>query len=117
MPYWGYRPDECDYAFGAVGAYICLIKERMLKDIKTVLDKSYPEQGMIASLTCLRLLGERFPKSLSVHFGKKDYEFVNSSFEEWYTRVSGALPPEYRDRILSEAKKEFALFEERILKQ
>jgi hypothetical protein len=117
MPYWGSNPEDSDFAFGAVGVCILLIKERMLKDIAGVLDESYPEQGMIASLTCLRLLGERFPKNLSVHFRKKDFAFVKSAFGEWYEKIKSRLPPEHRDAILAEANKEFALFEQRIFKK
>lgn len=114
MPYWGSKAEENDFAFGSVGSVIYLIKERMMTDIDTVLSKNYPEQGMIASLSCLRLLGERFPKNLSVHFRKKDLAAVRNAFEQWYAAVSPQLPPEYRDTILEEAEREFALFEERI---
>jgi hypothetical protein len=117
MPYWGSGPDDCDYAFGAIGAYIFLIKERMMQDIATVLEKSFPEQGMIASLACLRVLGERFPKNLSVHFGKKDFAFVVSAFNEWLIKVGPRIPRKHRAALITEAKQEFALFEERILKR
>lgn len=117
MPYWGPKPDENDFAFGSLGAIFYLIIERMNKDSATVLSKSYPEQSMIASLTCLRLLGEQFPKNLSVHLGKQGYEAVKSAFEEWYAKVRDKQPPKYRNAILVEAKKEFAHFEERILKK
>ena len=115
MPYWGGKAEECDYASGGVGVYILLIKQRMLQDIAGVLDEGFPEQAMIVSLTCLRLLGERFPKALGVHFGKKDYAFVKSAFEEWYAKVSTKIPSKYRTEVLEEARKEFSLFEERIL--
>jgi hypothetical protein len=115
MPYWGSKSEDSDFAFDSVGAIIFLIKERMMKDIETVLKKSYPEQGMIASLACLRLLGERFPKNLSVHFRKKDFAFVKSAFEQWYQAVESQMPSKYRDEILAEARNEFALFEDRIL--
>ena len=115
MPYWGSKSDESDFAFNSVGAIIYLIKERMTKDIDTVLGKNYPEQGMIASLVCLRLLGERFPKILSVHFRKKDFAFVEGAFEQWYAAVKSQLPSEYLDGILAEANNEFTLFEEKIL--
>jgi hypothetical protein len=79
-------------------------------------DSGFPEQGMIATLTCLRLLGERFPHSVSVLFGKKEFAFVKQKFDEWYEKVSKKIPSKYRDGILKEAQDEFALFEERILK-
>jgi hypothetical protein len=117
MPYWGGKPDDCDYASGAVGVYILLIKNRMMEDIAGVLKEEFPEQAIIVSLTCLRLLGEQFPKDLSVHFGKKDFAFVRGAFDEWYAKVSHRLPSKYRTQIVEEAHKEFALFEERILKR
>jgi hypothetical protein len=116
MPYWGPGPDQSDYAFNAVGAYIYLIKERMMKDIGTVLEKGFPEQGMVASIACLRALGELFPKNLSVHFGKKDFAFVVSAFNEWMAKVGPRIPSKHREALLAEAQREFALFEERILK-
>lgn len=87
-----------------------------MKDIATVLEKSFPEQGMVASLACLRLIGERFPKALAVHFGKRDFAFVVSAFDEWLIKVGPKLPGKYRDTMVTEARAEFALFEKRILK-
>jgi hypothetical protein len=115
MSYWGSKPEESDFAAGSVGSFIYFLKEKLIKEIDTVLKKNYPEQGMIASLVCLRLLGERYPKNLRVHFGKKEFAFVKSSFEQWYAAVKPQLPPKHRDGILEEAEREFALFEERIL--
>ncbi len=117
MPYWGNRVDECDYAFDAVSAYIFLIKERMLNDMSTVIEKSYPEQGITASLACLRQIGELFPKCLSVHFRKKDFDQVRDGFEQWYSLVGEKLPSERKVAILKEARKEFDLFDERILRR
>ncbi len=117
MPYWGDDVDQCDFAFDSVGAVIYLIIERMNKDVDKVLEKSYPEQSMVAYLTCLRLIGERFPKNLSVHFRKKHLKDVKSAFENWYDKVSDKLPSHLRADILRKAQEEFALFEERILKQ
>jgi hypothetical protein len=117
MAYWGPKPDENDYAFGGIGAIIYLIKDRMQKEIAGILDEAYPEQGMIASLICLRLLGERFPKNIGIHFRRKDFEFVVNAFDEWVAKVGPRLPAEHRVQIIAEAKSEFALFEERILKR
>lgn len=116
MPYWGGKSDESDYASGAVGVYILFIKKRMMEDIQGVLNDSFSEQAMIVSLTCLRLLGQRFPKDLSVHFGKRDYAVVKERFEEWYKKVESKLPRKYKDEVFQEARKEFALWEETILK-
>ena len=116
MTYWGSKPDNCDYAFGSIGAYIFLLKERMFDDIAIVLAKSHPEQGLVASLVCLRLIGEQFPKNLSVHFRKKDFARAKELFYEWYEIAKPKLPAKHRDAILAEAERQFALFEERILK-
>ncbi len=116
MPYWGSKPDDSDFAFDAIGAYIYIIKERMTKDIATVLEKSYPEQSMVASLICLRLLGEQFPKCLTVHFHKSDFAFVVNAFNEWVAKVGRELPDKHRDAIVAEARAEFALWEDRVFK-
>ena len=115
MSYWGSGPADCDYDFDAVGAYIYLIKERMFDDMANVLAKEHPEQGIVASLVCLRLIGERYPKSLSVHFRNNDFARVKAAFYEWYSMAKPNLPPSYRDVILENAEREFALFQERIL--
>jgi hypothetical protein len=117
MAYWGSKPAENDYAFDAVGAYVFLIKERMLKDMVVVLEKSYPEQAILSSLKCLRLLSEEFPECVRVHFRKKDLEVCRAGFKKWHDEVYDKLPTEYRDAILLQANTEFTLFEERVLKR
>lgn len=117
MPYWGSRADENDYAFDAVSAYVFLIKERMMSDMATVIEKAYPEQSITASLACLRQIGERFPKCLEVVFRKKDYERAKDGFEQWFSLVAEKLEPERRDAIRAEALREFELFKERVLRQ
>lgn len=114
MAYWGDGLDECDYAFDAVGAYVFLIKERLLRDMATVIEKGYPEQSIAASLACLRQIGERFPRELDVGFRRKDFERVLQGFDQWYSLVGDKLPPERKLAILAEARKEFDLFEERL---
>lgn len=113
MPYWGNGLDECDYAFDAVGAYVFLIKDKMLRDMATVIEKAYPEQSIAASLACLRQIGERFPRELAVGFRRKDLEHVKRGFDQWYSLVGDNLPPERRVAILAEAKREFDVFDER----
>lgn len=115
MSYWGDDIDECDYAFDAIGAVIFRIKDRMFKDGETVTAKRYPEQGILASLCCLRLLGERFPKSLGVHFGKRDLERARKAFEQWFVLVQTELSPHRVAALRLAADREFELFEERIL--
>ena len=74
MAYWDNGPDGCDFAFGAIGVYVLFIKKRMMDDCKNVMNTSHTEQSIVASIVCLRLIGEQFPKSLSVHFRRKDFE-------------------------------------------
>lgn len=115
MAYWGSGPDDCDYAFDGVGAYIHLIVERMKTDMESGLEDGYPEQRIIASLVCLRVIGEQFPQSLSLSFGRRDLEEAKKAFSHWYELAKNKIPSKYRESIRKEADKEFALFEERIL--
>lgn len=115
MSYWGDDVDDCDYAFDAVGAVFSRIKDRLFKDSETVIAKAYPEQGILASLCCLRVLGERFPKNLSVHFGRRDLERARKAFDRWAEVVQDVLPATRLEEIKRSADREFALFEERIL--
>jgi hypothetical protein len=116
MGYWGDDVDDCDYAFDAVGAVFFRISDRMFKDAETVIAKRYPEQAITASLCCLRLLGERFPRNLSVHFGKRELERARKAFDQWQEAVKDQLPPERHEAIKLAADREFLLFEERILR-
>jgi len=115
MPYWGSGSADNDYAFDAVGAYIFLIKERMFQDAEKVIDKSYPEQGIVASLECLRLLAGQFPKCVKVHFRRKEFEKAKEAFGRWYESVKDQLPQDYREAIKSNADSEFQLFEAQVL--
>lgn len=117
MSYWGNAADENHYAFDSITAYVFLIKDRMMKDLSTVLEKSYPEQGLIASLICLRQIGERFPKCLELGFRRKDFERVKEGFTQWYRLVGDKLPADRREAIFLEGMKECELFEERILRR
>lgn len=117
MPYWGPRPEESDYAFDAVSAYVYLIKERMFSDMATVLSKPYPEQAIVASVRCLRLLAHDFPKCVGLHFRKKQLEDAKAGFERWYSTVEDQLPEEFRRRIREEAHAEFELYEEQVLRR
>ncbi len=117
MSYWGSGPEESDFAFGSVGVSILHIKEILFKDIEAVRGKSYPEQSIVASLVCLRLIGERFPKNLSVHFRKKDFEKARSAFHAWFQQVGEQIPERFKERLLEEAEAEFRLFGERIFER
>ena len=115
MAYWGSKPADSDYAFGSIGVYVLLIVRRMFDDMDNVLKKSHPEQGIIASLTCLRVIGLEFPKCLRVHFGRREFEKAKAGFEGWYELVKDKLPSEHKDAIWSEAMQEFERFEKEIL--
>ena len=115
MPYWGSSSADNDYAFDAVGAYICLIKKRMFQDAEKVIEKSYPEQGIVASIECLRLLAGQFPNCVKVHFRRKEFEKAKEAFGRWHESVKDQLPQEYREAIRSNAETEFQLFEAQVL--
>lgn len=114
MPYWGSGSIDSDYAFGAIGVYVLMIKERMFEDADNVIAKSFPEQSIVASLGCLRAISLQFPKSLKVHFRRSDLEKAKEKFYQWYDCVERKLPQEYREAIKSNAETEFQLFESEV---
>jgi len=87
----------------------------MFHDADKVIEKSYPEQGIIASLKCLRLLASQFPKCVKVHFRKKELEKAREAFGRWYASVKEKLPPDNREAILANAEEEFQLFASQVL--
>lgn len=115
MSYWGSGPIDNDYAFDAIGAYVFMIKERMFQDANKVIEKSYPEQGIVASLECLRLLAGQFPKCVNVHFRRKELVRARDLFDRWYKSVCDQLPPNHREAIRLNAESEFHLFETQVL--
>ncbi len=115
MPYWGHKSADNDYASTTVGAYIILIKERMFEGAKTVLAKAHPEQGIVASIKCLRLLAEEFPQCVRIHFGRRDLQKAREDFLNWYSITKDKIPAKYREPMLADADLEFRLFEERVL--
>jgi len=115
MPYWGSGPIDNDYAFDAIGSYLYLIKERMFQDADNIIEKSYPEQSIIASLICLRLLASQFPKCVRVHFRKKEFEKAKDAFYKWYESVEKKIPLKFREAIKENAEREFLLFENQVL--
>jgi hypothetical protein len=115
MPYWGSGPIDNDYAFDAIGTYVFMIKERMFQDADKVIEKSYPEQGIVASLECLRLLAAQFPKCVKVHFRKKELARAKEAFGRWYESVCDQLPSDHREAIRTNAEVEFDLFETQVL--
>jgi hypothetical protein len=114
MSYWGSGIEDSDYAFTTIGATISWIKDRLMKGAETVVSREHPEQGVLALVCCLRLLGERFPKNLSVHFGSQDLEDVRSSFNRWAEVARAKVAPHLLEALRAAAEQEFRLFEERI---
>lgn len=115
MVYWGSGPIDNDLAFNAVGGLIEVIKERMFKSSENVLNKSYPEQSMIAFLQCIRLIAEQNLQCVRVSFDEEDFEKTKVAFGEWYEAVNKKIPSKHRKGLLETAQKEFALFEERVI--
>lgn len=113
MAYFGETIGN-DYESGKVGVYVLLIKEKMFNDMATVIAKSFPEQSIVASVKIIRLLASEYPKSVSVHFGKKELLKAESGFAEWYDLVCEKIRPPYRDRVLKEAEAEFSRFRNQI---
>jgi hypothetical protein len=114
MSYWGIHPEDSDFARTSLGVIVLHTKKKMLQDIEVVKSDSYPEQSILSCLICLRLIGKRFPKTLSVHFRKKDFEKAKNAFYSWYEEVKDRIPQKYREGLLEEAESEFQLFEEEI---
>jgi len=115
MSYWGCSIEDSDFAATSIGVIIFQTKKKMLQDIDAVKADAHSEQSILACLACLRLIGKRFPKSLSVHFRKKDFNKAKEAFYLWYEQVESRIPEEYRSGLLKEAELEFQLFEEEIL--
>lgn len=115
MAYWGDQPADCDYAFGAVGVYTILIKERMLQDASRVIEKEHPEQSIVASVRCLRLLDADFKKSVRLHFSRRDLESTWAIFCQWFETVQDSLPPEHREGIWRAANDEFETYRAQLL--
>jgi hypothetical protein len=85
-----------------------------INDIGTVLAQAYPEHGLIASLVCLRLIGEQFPKNLSAEFCKTQLARTKELFYNCYGLAEAQLSPHERDGLLAAAEREFLLFEQRV---
>jgi hypothetical protein len=115
MSYWGSGPIDSDYAFNGVSLYVLLIKERMFKESESVIESAHPEQRIIASLKCIRLLARDFPKCVLIHFGRKDLAKAKEAFDKWYDVAKKRVPAKYREAFLSNAEAEFKLFEKEVL--
>jgi hypothetical protein len=111
MSYWGAGPDGCDFSFSAIGVAVLRLKRKMYEDIEGVKEDNFSEQSIIASLVCLRLIGQEFPNNLSVHFRKKDYLIVKKDFYDWYENTKNKIPRKYQAGVLKEAEEEFEKWE------
>jgi hypothetical protein len=116
VAYWGSKPIDCDFAFDGVGVYVILIKERMFQDAVNVINDRHNEQAIIASLRCLRLIVEEYPKSFGASFLQSDFEKAKSLFYEWYELCGDAIPDKYRVKLLHEAEKEFRVYEKKVFR-
>jgi len=65
---------------------------------------------------CLRLIGVRFRKDLSVRFGKRDLARARQGFERWFELVKDKVPADRRDAIYASTEQEFLLFNEQIFR-
>ena len=117
MSYWNGSAEGSDFATNAVGVAILNIKDKMLKDFDGIMKAKHPEQSIITSLTCLRLIGERFPQSLCLHFLEQDYIEMKEKFYQWFELMNKKIPAKYRDELKASAEQEFMLFEKTILKR
>lgn len=117
MPYWGSGAADSDYAFDAVGVYVSIIKDRMFVGAQNVIDKQFPEQAILASLKCIRMLANEFPKCVGVQFGSREFDKARKAFDAWFGSVQSKLPQEYRVGIALEAQAEFELFESTVLRR
>ncbi|MCA8989937.1 MAG: hypothetical protein KDA78_19990 [Planctomycetaceae bacterium] len=116
MAYWDGSPAGNDYAFVHVGVYVSRIQQQMFEDIENVIEKSYPEQSVIASLQCIRLLASEFSQGVSGSFRKKQFQQAKDKFYEWYEKVHTKIPSKYREDVLKSAEVEFERFEQDVLK-
>lgn len=114
MAYWGSGPADNDYAFGEISVYVLIIKERMFTDADGCIDEAFPEQAIVATLQCIRLLAGQFHKSVRRSFRRNDFEKAKEAFGRWYESVEKKLPKKYRDAIRSNAEAEFELFEAQV---
>jgi hypothetical protein len=114
LSYWSNEIDGSDFAFGGAGVAILWIKDRMFRDLDIVVGKSHPEQSLGVYLCSLRLLGVRFRKELSVHFGRRDLERARKGFEEWYELVRDKITSDRRNPVYKSVIDEFHLFDEQI---
>lgn len=115
MTYWGSEVGKSDFAAGAVGAAVLLIKERLFKDAENVISKSYPEESIAASVRCIRMIASAFPESVALHFKRKDLARARELFDRWYELVEPKLPKQRAAGIRAAALEEFAKFEEELL--
>ena len=110
MSYWGDEPYQSDFASGSLGAVVFLTKKRLNTDIQAILkDAGHSEQSIVVLLELLRTIGERYPKGLSVHFRRKQFDEAKGAFYQWYEKCSRRIPAKHREGVLQSAEAEFQL--------
>jgi hypothetical protein len=100
MPYWSSDADGCDHAFSHIGVYTLIIKEKMFNEIAACTDELFPEQSLTASLICLRIIVEQFPKRQGISFSLSDILKADELFMRWYSAVEKKIPKKYRAGVL-----------------
>lgn len=107
MAYWGDRSDDCDYAFDTLGSYVAHLRDRVLADAEATIDEGYPEQTILVTLEAIRLLWERFPKTVACSFNRGDYVKCRQLFERWLEAAGPTCSVKRRRAILAEADRVF----------
>ena len=85
-----------------------------LRNLANDLAELHPQQQIVASFVCLRLISNHFPKHLSANFCKDNLARVKELFYDCYDWTKRDQQLGDRDAWLAYAEREFALFEERI---
>ena len=82
--------------------------EQAEREASTVLQKNYPEQSILVFLEVLQILDRRFPRSVRLHFRKKQYRGLKDKFFEWQSACAEQIPDSYRNELVVRAEKLFA---------
>ena len=114
MSYWGAEPDENDRGSGSISMAALWLKKQLEAASTAAVSKGAAEQAILANLVLLRLLGQDYPKELSVHVGRRTFDTAKAAFYEWYEKCSRRIPAKHREGVLQSAEAEFQRWEERI---
>ena len=82
--------------------------EQAEREASTILQKNFPEQSILILLEVLQILDRRFPKSVRLHFRKKQYRGLKAKFLEWQSSCAEQIPDLYRNELAERAEKLFA---------